>query len=75
MRKQLYLAEEIEEQREAEIDRTLLAAERLAAKHDDFTVKEIALMLDSGGQNISFSDSADQDGESETDPTEKDNQE
>ena len=53
-----YLAEEIEEQREAEIDRTLAAAERLQAKHTDFTVKEIALMLDSGDQNISFSDNA-----------------
>ena len=53
-----YLAEEIEEQREAEIDRTLKAAERLAAKHKDFTVKEIALMLDSGDQNISFADNA-----------------
>ena len=53
-----YLAEEIEEQREAEIDRTLTAAERLAARHKDFTVKEIALMFDSGEMNISFADQA-----------------
>lgn len=53
-----YLAEEIEEQRYAEIDRTLAAAKKLAAVHTDFTVKEIALMFDSGEQNISFSDNA-----------------
>ena len=56
-----YLAEEIEEAREDEIDRILSAAERLAKKHDDFSVKELALMLDSGGQNISFADNAQSD--------------
>jgi hypothetical protein len=50
-----YLAEDIEEEREAEIDRTLLAAERLAAKHPEWSAKEIALMLDSTETNISFS--------------------
>jgi hypothetical protein len=49
-----YLAEEIEEQREAEIDRILSAAERLADKHPKFVLKDIALMLDNGGTSMSF---------------------
>ena len=53
-----YLAEEIEEQRYEEIERILTASEKLAAKHKDFSVKEIALMFDSGGSQISFSDNA-----------------
>ena len=51
-----YLAEEIEEQREAEVDRTLAAAERLQKKHDQWSVKEIALMLDNSDSNVSFTD-------------------
>ena len=53
-----YLAEEIEEEREAEVDRTLAAAERLAAKHSEWTAKELALMLDNYEAQISFSDQA-----------------
>ena len=55
-----YLAEEIEEQRVAEVDRLMTAAEQLQAKHDDFDVKEIYLMLDNSGSQISFSDQAKQ---------------
>lgn len=51
-----YLAEEIEEQREAEVDRTLSAAERLQAKHTGWDVKEVALMLDNNGSNVSYAD-------------------
>ena len=56
-----YLAEEIEEQRSEEIDRVLTMSEKLAVKHKDFSVKEIALMFDNGESNISFSDNAMQD--------------
>jgi len=56
-----YLAEEIEEQRYNEIDRILTASENLADKHKDFSVKEIALMFDSGESIVSFSDNAMQD--------------
>jgi len=58
-----YLAEEIEEQRAAEVDRLMTAAEKLATAHDDFTVKEIYLMLDNSGSQMSFSDQANQDEE------------
>lgn len=53
-----YLAEEIEEQREAEIERHLNAAKRLHSKFPEFTIKELALMFDSGDQSISYSDTA-----------------
>lgn len=53
-----YLAEEIEAEREAEVERTLAAAERISAKHSDWTPKEVALMLDNYEAQISFSDQA-----------------
>ena len=56
-----YLAEEIEEERYWEIERLMIMAEKLAKKHQDFSVKEIYLMFDSGGQNISFADNAQSD--------------
>lgn len=52
-----YLAEEIEEQREAEIDRTIEAAKRLNSKHPEFAIKDLVLMLDNGDANISFTES------------------
>ena len=51
-----YLAEEIEEERGNEVDRVLTMAEKLAAKHTEWSAKEIALMLDAGETNVSFSD-------------------
>lgn len=60
-----YLAEEIEAQRYDEIDRQLAMAKKLAEKYPDFSVKEIALMFDSGDSQISFSDQANQGEEEE----------
>lgn len=51
-----YMADEVEEQRENEVDRTLAAAERLQKKHTDWSSKEIAFMLDDGGTMMSFSE-------------------
>ena len=56
-----YMAEEIEEQREAEIERQCAMAERIVKKHAWLTEKEVFLAIDSGGQNISFADNAAQD--------------
>jgi len=56
-----YLAEEIEEQRNDEIDRVITMSEKLAQKHKDFSVKEIVLMFDNSESNVSFSDNAMQD--------------
>lgn len=58
-----YQSEEIFEERAAEIDRILTASEKLAAKHEAFTEKEIALMFDNNDNNISFSDNAMQEGD------------
>jgi len=52
-----YLAEEIEEQREAEEDRLAQAAVRLKAKHPWMTEKDWLLRLDHGDSNVSFSES------------------
>jgi len=62
-----YLAEEIEEQRIAEVDRILTASEQLAKKHKDFSVKDISLMLDNNERNVSYSEQEEPDGD-ETDP-------
>lgn len=51
-----YLAEEIEEMRRDEVDRTLSDAEALAKKHSDWTAKEIAVMLDNSGGNVTYSE-------------------
>lgn len=53
-----YLAEEIEEQREAEETRLAAAAERMKAKYPWMSEKEWLLRFDSGDQNVSFSDSS-----------------
>ncbi len=53
-----YLHEEIREEREEEIDWILTAGERLAEKHPAFDVKEIVLMFDNGGSQLSFTDNA-----------------
>ena len=58
-----YLAEEIEEQREAEEDRLAKRAESLAAKHKWMTEKEWLLRLDSGEAMQSFADNAQSGGE------------
>lgn len=50
-----YLAEEIEEEREAEVGRTLAAAVRLSQQFPDWEPKEIVLMLDTYDSNVSFS--------------------
>lgn len=57
-----YLAEEIEEQREAEEDRLMSAAERLSTKHSWISPKEALLRLDSGDANISFAEQPEQPG-------------
>src|SRR5690242_9924303 len=49
-----YLAEEIEEERVAEVDRMLAYAEKLADKHEKWTAPQIMLMLDNSGTNMSF---------------------
>jgi hypothetical protein len=51
-----YLAEEIEDLREAEEDRLALKAENLAKKHNWMTEKEWLLRLDNGSSQVSFSD-------------------
>jgi len=50
------LAEEIEEEREAEEDRMMAAAERLHEKHKWISQKECLLRMDAGETNISFAD-------------------
>lgn len=52
-----YLAEEIEEQREAEIMRRLDMARRISTKNPEFSVKEAYLLIDNSDQNISFAES------------------
>ncbi len=53
-----YLAEQIEEEREAEEHRLAAAAERLTRQHSWMTEKEWLLRLDSGGSMLSFADNA-----------------
>jgi hypothetical protein len=50
------LAEEVEEEREAEEDRMMGAAERLHEKHKWISQKECLLRMDAGETNISFAD-------------------
>jgi len=51
-----YMREEIDDEREIEIDDTLTRAEKLFDKHPDWSVKEIALMFDNTGAMVSFAD-------------------
>lgn len=51
-----YLAEEIEEERAAEIDRVLTLSKKIAAKHPEWTPKEVALMFDHTDANVSVSE-------------------
>jgi hypothetical protein len=68
-----YLLDEIEEERIGEVDRQLTAAEALHKTHPDFMVTQIALMLDSAGTMISFSEQdRDQVVDSETGAAEED---
>ena len=53
-----YLAEEIEEQREAEEDRLMAIAERLAKKHDWLSPKEALMRLDPSVAQVSFAEQA-----------------
>lgn len=49
-----YLAEEIEEEREAEVLRVIEAGKRIFTKHPEIPLTQIILWLDNGGSNLSF---------------------